>query len=215
MLVSLAPTISHARRLVQLSRSGLSEKQFGKLPATATDSPTISEIRTERFLDSSISGGLAGGLLSAGMRGARTVLPATVTSSLIALTGQWIVNEVRIGRLRLLARRVGDMDETAGVISGNGAHRGAPGSSPSEPDTPPSVAGSLEHPTAPTTGNSLPGRIMQGMTRFLPVRKLSDDEYLATLEKKRADLDKRLSLIDEEELRLFEASQVADTSRNA
>jgi len=41
----------------------------------------------------------------------------------------------------------------------------------------------------------------------LPVRKLSDDEYLATLEKKRADLDKRLNAIEEEEVKLYELSQ--------
>jgi hypothetical protein len=48
--------------------------------------------------------------------------------------------------------------------------------------------------------------MMSGLSRFLPVRKLSDDEYMATLEKRQGEIDKRLKEIEVEELRFYEAS---------
>lgn len=191
MLVSSSFTSSHARRLSQLS-----EKQLGKLPSTSPAAESLSEIRTDRFLDSSIAGFLTGGILSGGLRGVKTIVPAGVTSALIALGGQFMVNEVRIGRLRLLARRVGDMDETAPKAPAGQEEKGMI-----------STIEAMENPTAATTTESLPGKIMAGLSHFLPVRKLSDDEYLATLEKKRAELDKRLKAIEEEEVKLYELSQ--------
>lgn len=177
----------------------MSEKQLGKLPST-TSAASISEMRTERFLDSGISGGLAGGILSGGVRGVRTVIPAAITTGLIALTGQFIVNSVRIGRLRLLARRVGDMDGTApspaAIIHGDEGKEGKV-----------STIDALDNPTAPTTATSLPGKIMKGLSHALPIRQLSDEEYLSTLEKKRRDLDKRLAQIEEEGLILYEAAE--------
>lgn len=48
---------------------------------------------------------------------------------------------------------------------------------------------------------------MSSLTKVLPVRKLSNEEYLATLEKKRAEVDKRLKEIAEEEMRMYEWAQ--------
>jgi hypothetical protein len=47
---------------------------------------------------------------------------------------------------------------------------------------------------------------MRGMSRFLPVRQLSDEEYMATLEKRRREIDGRLRDIEAEEVRLFESA---------
>ncbi|KAI9631944.1 uncharacterized protein MKK02DRAFT_21475 [Dioszegia hungarica] len=187
LLLSASPTLSHARRFHQLS-----EKQLGKLPSSPSpEAASISEMRTERFLDSGISGSLAGGVLSGATRGIRTVIPAAITTGLIALAGQAVVNQVRVGRLKLLARRVGDMDGTAPQGQGEMV----------------STIDALDNPTAPTTAASLPGRIMKGLSHALPIRQLSDEEYLATLEKKKRDVAKRLGEIEVEELRLYEASQ--------
>jgi hypothetical protein len=167
-------------------------------------------MRTERFLDSSISGGLAGGILSGGLRGVRTVIPAAITTGLIAVAGQFVVNQVRIGRLRLLARRVGDMDGTAPTISPipvTGAGGDAAGAAK---EGMVSTIEALDNPTAPTTAGSLPGRIMQAMSHALPIRQLSDKEYLETLEKKRRDVDKRLKQIEEEELNLYLTTETED-----
>jgi hypothetical protein len=163
-------------------------------------------MRTERFLDSGISGSLAGGVLSGATRGIRTVIPAAITTGLIALAGQAVVNQVRVGRLKLLARRVGDMDGTApryiGYIGKSGSGEGEEGQGEMV-----STIDALDDPTAPTTAASLPGRIMKGLSHALPIRQLSDEEYLATLEKKKRDVAKRLGEIEVEELRLYEASQ--------
>lgn len=48
---------------------------------------------------------------------------------------------------------------------------------------------------------------MSNLAKVLPVRKLSNEEYLATLEKKRAEVDKRLEEIAEEEIRMYEWAQ--------
>jgi hypothetical protein len=63
----------------------------------------------------------------------------------------------------------------------------------------------MDDPTRPIENpeNSLPVRIMGFMSAFLPVRKLSDEEYLAALEKKRAGVNSRLCEIAEEEERIF------------
>jgi hypothetical protein len=158
-------------------------------------------MRTERFLDSSISGGLAGGILSGGLRGIRTVVPAAITTGLIALAGQFVVNQVRIGRLRLLARRVGDMDGTSPHIPVQA------GGMANEGEEMVSTIEALDNPTAATTAGSLPGRIMKGLSHALPIRQLSDEEYLATLEKKRRDVNKRVAQIEEEELKLYMATE--------
>lgn len=59
----------------------------------------------------------------------------------------------------------------------------------------------------PTSPPSLPERMMSNLAKVLPVRKLSNEEYLATLEKKRAEVDKRLEEIAEEEIRMYEWAQ--------
>ncbi|WVQ96744.1 hypothetical protein IAU59_003851 [Kwoniella sp. CBS 9459] len=65
-----------------------------------------------------------------------------------------------------------------------------------------SQGGSTPTHTTPLSP-SFPERMMTSLSKFLPVRKLSDDEYLATLEKKRADVDKRLGEIEDEERRMY------------
>ncbi|WWC62479.1 uncharacterized protein I303_105075 [Kwoniella dejecticola CBS 10117] len=54
---------------------------------------------------------------------------------------------------------------------------------------------------------SFPETMMNSLTKFLPVRKLTNEEYIQTLEKKRADVDKRLKEIDEEEKRMYDWAQ--------
>jgi len=49
--------------------------------------------------------------------------------------------------------------------------------------------------------------MIRGLSTFLPVWKLEDEEYLALLLKKKGDVAKRLKEIEAEELRIFEADQ--------
>jgi hypothetical protein len=74
-----------------------------------------------------------------------------------------------------------------------------------------SLRSSLEHSTvtAPLAQqpDTLPGKMIRGLSTFLPVWKLSDEEYLALLQKKKGDVEKRLKEIEVEEMRIFEADQ--------
>lgn len=51
---------------------------------------------------------------------------------------------------------------------------------------------------------SLPGRILSSMSTFLPIEKLSDEKYLAALERKRTEVDDRLVEIEREEVRIYD-----------
>ena len=72
----------------------------------------------------------------------------------------------------------------------------------------PTLRQSFENPTTQLTieqqTTSLPGRLLRGMSTILPVQRLSDDEYLELLERKRREVDKRLGEIEAEEMRIFE-----------
>lgn len=74
-----------------------------------------------------------------------------------------------------------------------------------------SLRSSLEHSTttAPLEQqpDTLPGKMIRGLSTFLPVWKLSDEDYLALLLKKKGDVERRLGEIEAEELRIFEADQ--------
>ena len=74
-----------------------------------------------------------------------------------------------------------------------------------------SLLSSLEHSTttAPLDQqpDTLPGKMIRGLSTFLPVWKLEDEEYLALLLKKKGDVERRLKEIEAEELRIFEADQ--------
>jgi hypothetical protein len=47
------------------------------------------------------------------------------------------------------------------------------------------------------------GRLMGVLSHVLPVRRLSDEDYLASLEKKRGEVDRRIAEIDEEQLAMW------------
>jgi hypothetical protein len=81
----------------------------------------------------------------------------------------------------------------------------------SDPSVGPTLRESFENPlTRPTReqeAKSLPGKLLRGISTILPVQRLTDDEYLALMERKRREVDKRLREIDAEEIRIFEWEQ--------
>ncbi|WVF69242.1 hypothetical protein IAT40_004018 [Kwoniella sp. CBS 6097] len=285
LLLSIDLTPSHTRRYNDLLH--LSEKQFGKLPSTSiptttttttttssqsqSQSRSLTEVRLDRVADSALAGALTGGILSAAFRGRATFGKAALTSSLIASTLQLGVNQLRVFRLKALAKHSDvdanidaniDVDVSAKPAQQSTHEVGTSSSSSSirqgenninvssQPPQPLSTSSAglnlgssteqtgrgetvtifqsfedplkahdpLHNPSfnsnsssnsnpdrkgASTLAPSFPERMMTSLSKFLPVRKLSDDEYIATLEKKRADVDKRLREIDEEEKRMY------------
>ncbi|KAL1412951.1 hypothetical protein Q8F55_000700 [Vanrija albida] len=199
-LLALGATPSHVRRLGEL------EAQCAGVPYPA---PTIAEVRTERLLDSGLSGALSGGGLSAAIRGPRTLVPAAFTAGLIATLLQFSVNSVRVARLEILAKRL-EEGKVPVVV--------AEPAEPAEPtiasSVPPAFDNPLKEEGAQRGDAPITSRILGTLSGFLPVRKLTDDDYLATLERKRADVDKRLAEIDAEQLTMFERSTQNQQKQN-
>lgn len=157
-----------------------------------------------------------------------------MTASIAATALQLAVNQIRVMRIQLLARdndnasqgshptdlQPGDSRQSLSSNSGPSNldveldQRTATtdlGSSPESTSTTtqtPTLRQSLENPTTKLTTEqeptSLPGRLLRGMSTILPVQRLTDDEYLALLQRKRADVDKRLGEIANEEIRIFD-----------
>ncbi|WVR06280.1 hypothetical protein IAU60_003310 [Kwoniella sp. DSM 27419] len=212
LLLSIDLTPSHKRRYNQLAEaSGLSLKQLGKLPAVDS-AQSLTEVRLDRLVDSALAGGLTGGALSAGFRGRATFGRAAFTSALIASVLQLSANQLRVFRLKALAKRAPDDPPSTSTLSG-----GIP--TPDDlqyaqitptPSTDSSILQSFEDPlktSNPLTNASppsLPERMMGSLSKVLPVRKLTNNEYLETLEKKRAEVDRRLKEIDDEEKRMYD-----------
>jgi len=132
--------------------------------------------------------------------GPRTALPAAITSALIATLGQLAVNEVRAQRLEMLARKAKAAQSTQ------------PASELAADELPdlPSVSDALSDTAKPAgakRGDSpLTQRMLEKLTAGLPIKKITDEEYLATMEKRKRDIAKRLKEIDREQLALFERS---------
>ncbi|RXK41602.1 hypothetical protein M231_01101 [Tremella mesenterica] len=66
---------------------------------------------------------------------------------------------------------------------------------------------SMADPLAKDKSDTLPTKILSSLSSFLPIRQLSNEAYLETLQRKRSEVDKRLKEIEEEELRIFESSK--------
>ena len=161
------------------------------------------------------------------------MIPAGITAGLVAGLMQYSVNEVRVVRLQLLARGSRAAEADGGAAAGTSGMDAA-AVNQAAPDLPTGSTTAIAQTTAARPANgqyapaqptkqafdqplqhdtstqTLPARMMSGLSRFLPVRKLSDDEYMATLEKRRGEIDKRLGEIEKEEMRFYEASIAQD-----
>lgn len=198
--------------------ASLSPKARGKLPEHA--SASLSDVRFERVLDSAVAGVLAGGTLSGCLRkfvvgkdtvwkcadcsGGKSTIPrAAFTAGLVTSLLQLSANQFRVIRLQLLARKSKDEAlQSAEAVDKTPIPKS---------DFDMSLRGSLENSTttAPVDqqAQTLPGKMIRALSTFLPVWKLSDDEYLALLLKKKGEVERKLVKIQEEELRIFEEDE--------
>lgn len=211
---------------------GMSEKVRGKMP----EQPSLADVRYDRVLDSGVAGVLAGGTLSGFLRrlfllpnatpkingtdatGGRGTIPrAGLTAGVVTALLQLTVNQFRIVRLQLLARRsqpAAESDTPSTVLP-------LPSSLSTQSGFDVGLRASLENPgvlppTPAEESQTLPGKMIRGLSTFLPVRKLSDEDYLALLVKKRNEVDRRLKEIEEEEWRIFQSAQsVGEITTNA
>ncbi|WVQ80510.1 hypothetical protein IAT38_002615 [Cryptococcus sp. DSM 104549] len=195
ILTGMEVTAGHSRRMRDFER--IARGEIDELPTIA---PTMSEVRTDRLLDSGIAGALAGAVMSGAVRGIHTAPKGASTMGLIAVAMQALVNQTRVYRLNSLAK--------------SEAENAAAGITPRDPSAPHRTVRTLfeEHSTkanAPVPHEddtpTLPEMIVLGLSKILPVRKISNEEYLATLEKRKASIQKRLGEIEDEERMMFEA----------
>ncbi len=124
-------------------------------------------------------------------------LKQSLPFAIILTTVQILVNQSRVWRINLLARREKQsLLDPAQLWS-------------DEKSTSEQVRDALKVPTRDPEGEklgekSLPGRILSSMSTFLPIEKLSDEKYLAALERKRTEVDDRLVEIEREEVRIYD-----------
>ncbi|CAK9783476.1 hypothetical protein CC85DRAFT_329651 [Cutaneotrichosporon oleaginosum] len=185
ILLGARATRAHARRADELD---------ARLAARPSEQPTtLWDVRTDRLLDSAVAAAAAGGALSAFTRGPRTLLPAAFTTALLATVGQGLVNQTRVWRLEVLAKRVRE------------------GAEARADERPVDVMVAFEEPAKPAgerRGDApITGRVMSVLSHILPVKRLSDEDYLASLEKKRAEVDRRIAEIDSEQLAMWTNAQ--------
>jgi hypothetical protein len=130
-----------------------------------------------------------------------------LTAGLVTSLLQLSANQFRVIRLQILAKRSeaqsqADLETTPFPIPNTDGTK-------TKPEFDMSLRGSLENPTttAPLAQqpDTLPGQMIRGLSSFLPVRKLSDEDYLALMLRKKEDVERRLREIEQEEMRIFEA----------
>lgn len=138
--------------------------------------------------------------------GGGTAIRAGITAGIITTLLQFTVNQARVIRLDILASQNPQPQSTTPVdfspalsVSQSPEH--------SFPK-PTGISHSFENSTkSKQDQDSLPSKIMNAMSAFTPVRKLSDEEYLEVLQKKRGEIATRLREIEEEEVDLYDSGK--------
>lgn len=95
LLAHTLPWPQYARRRAELGISPHSDSPL--------DSPTISDLRKHKTLDSGLSGALTGGILRGWKSGTRAFLPGALTIGALCTLLQLAYNEVGITRLRYIS----------------------------------------------------------------------------------------------------------------
>ncbi|KIK08812.1 hypothetical protein K443DRAFT_672331 [Laccaria amethystina LaAM-08-1] len=94
MLVHTAPWTQYERR----------RRQLGLSLSNDSEQLTWSEIRTNKLLDTAVSGAAAGGLLRAWRSGLRSVLPGAISAAALCTILQLAYNEAAVTRLRYVSK---------------------------------------------------------------------------------------------------------------
>ncbi|KAL0578689.1 hypothetical protein V5O48_003309 [Marasmius crinis-equi] len=139
---------------------------------------TISEIRTDKLLDTGISGFVTGGMIRGLTAGPRVALPAAVTVGTACTALQFLFNEVKVSRLQYLSKRLPQSEQTSAI--------------------PPST--SLSNSTTTASSNTSPKPQETSWTssllKFVGIRVLSDEEYLTKLYSQRDGHLKRIAELE-------------------
>lgn len=140
------------------------------------------------------------------------MVPAAMTCALLATGGQLAVNEVRVARLKYLAHKEGVELQSQGQ-----EEKLTPaGSTQDVWDRPLDLTQSMQQPTkteeekTKRMGDSaLSSRILEYMAYIIPIKKISDEEYMEQLLKKRDVVNSKITNIELEQYEMFEREQQA------
>ncbi|KAK0548870.1 hypothetical protein OC846_004321 [Tilletia horrida] len=139
---------------------------------------TSHNLRTHNLAPSAVTGALVGGGLSVWARGSKHLLSGMSTFGLLCLSCQYIGNELRIARVKLVSHYSSQLNGTA---------------PPPAPTPPPS---SSSPSTTDAQSDSPPSSsIWSKLSALSPVRKVSDEEYAQRLASQRTQAQDRISTL--------------------
>ncbi|KAK0545978.1 hypothetical protein OC845_004833 [Tilletia horrida] len=144
-------------------------------PKTQQHHHTSHNLRTHNLAPSAVTGALVGGGLSVWARGSRHLLSGMSTFGLLCLSCQYIGNELRIARVKLVSHYSSQLN----------------GTGPPAP-TPPSTSPSTTHAQSDSPPSS---SIWSKLSALSPVRKVSDEEYAQRLASQRTQAQDRISTL--------------------
>lgn len=139
-----------------------------------------------------------------------------MTCALLATGGQFAVNEAKVLRLKYLARQEGvDLKAQSEEDQLTPA-----GSTKDVWDQPLELTASMQTPTKSEEekkkrmgDSALSTRILEYMAYIVPVKKISNEEYLEQLMKKRDVVNHKISNIELEQYEMYEREQQAKKQR--
>lgn len=139
-----------------------------------------------------------------------------MTCALLATGGQFAVNEVKVMRLKYLARKEGvDLQS-----QGQEEKLTPAGSTQDVWDRPLDLTVSMQTPRKTEEeqkkrmgDSALGSRILEYMAYVIPIKKISDDEYLQQLMKKRDLVNSKISNIELEQYDMYEREREARAKR--
>ncbi|KAI0957944.1 hypothetical protein AcW1_006170 [Taiwanofungus camphoratus] len=148
------------------------------------------DMRMYKVPDTAISGALTGGVLNAWKRGRPGIIPGITTAGLVCTFLQLAYNELGIARIKYVSKK---MQESSSVT-------------PPEPSTFPSTP-----PFDKNTDLEPPRPVIDRILTYLGFHKLSGDEYLDMMKRKRDGYLRRIAELEEEK-KLEEQSSKSSTS---
>ncbi|KAG7092674.1 hypothetical protein E1B28_009008 [Marasmius oreades] len=138
---------------------------------------TLFELRTEKLLDSGLSGFVTGGMIRSLTSGLRVAFPAALTMGTACTGLQFLFNQLKISRLRYLSAPLTLSDDAEATPST------LPTSSP--PASPTHTSFNESEPNWTTS-----------LLKFIGVKPLADEEYLSKLRSQREAYLKRIAELE-------------------
>ncbi|KAF8969645.1 hypothetical protein BDZ97DRAFT_2072267 [Flammula alnicola] len=151
----VAPWAQYAQRRRELGIDAPSSEALSPSPIA------LPELRTNKLLDSGVSGAVTGGLLRGIRSGRRAALPGMLTGAVACTLLQYGYNQLNLLRLRYISKVKGE-DRTTG-------------------DVPVLRTGS----DGTTQAGERPVSFLEAVLKTIGMKPISDEEYLAKLKKTR------------------------------